>query len=370
MLRTVNGHWIMAPGTCVKGYTLVLSSWTPRVGNEYAITSLKVWVQFHLLPQEYFSKENGELLGARAGKVLSVDFSDDTPAAWSNYLRAHVEINIEDPVVSATSIGARKQSKKERRLVASPPVISASSAAPSTGFVPVYNQAVSKISRRMKETKGPRALIWIPKETANNGRDKKLPENGNEVVSVWAGGGKLAEDFPCSKETDVGFSTHKKLTLVNLKVAGEANGPAQDLCGPVYERVGGEKGLSCNVVGGLEVDNFNSVGKKPVGPIAELCGEASLGVNLANGHGSSSINAQETNVIFDEGRALSNFFQAQDTFLQELKMFGNLDLFEIKNLGGDIGVKTSSEQNERTTPIKKRKIPESSTPLHYRPWKI
>uniref|UniRef100_A0A803PSC8 CCHC-type domain-containing protein n=1 Tax=Cannabis sativa TaxID=3483 RepID=A0A803PSC8_CANSA len=262
---------------CVKGYTLVLSSWTPRVGNEYAITSLKVWVQFHLLPREYFSKENGELSGAQAGKVLSVDFSDDTPAAWSNCLRAHVEINIEDPLVSGCFFDLSDGVKR-----------------------------------------------WV--------------QFKYEKIGIFC--------FHCGRlgHQRRGCGLSSPDTILNL-----VGIPFPHASTRLFS---------------------NSSYSDPVGPGVELCGEASVGFNMANGHGSSSINAQETNVIFYEGRVLSNFFQAQDTFLQELKMFGNLDLFEIKNLGGDIGVKTSSEQNERTTPIKKRKMLESSTPLHYRPWKI
>ncbi|KAF4355027.1 hypothetical protein F8388_026528 [Cannabis sativa] len=70
----------------------------------------------------------------------------------------------------------------------------------------------------------------------------------------------------------------------------------------------------------------------------------------------SSTCGQEVNFHHDETLALSNFFQAQETLLHELKKFGNLDLYEIKAIGGDIGVPTASEINERTTPFKKRKF--------------
>ncbi|KAF4366970.1 hypothetical protein F8388_022758 [Cannabis sativa] len=274
---------------CVKGYTL-----------------------FHLLPREYFSKENGELSGARAGKVLSVDFSDDTPAAWSNYLRAHVEINIEDPLVSGCffdlSDGVKQwvQFKYEK--------------------IGIFCFHCGRLGHQR------RGCGLSSPDTILNLVGIPFPLYGPWLFSnssysdVFSGATSIGERKQSKKERRL-----------------DASPPAIPAC---------MKGL------------------EPVGPGVELCGEASVGFNMANGHGSSSINAQETNVIFYEGRVLSNFFQAQDTFLQELKMFGNLDLFEIKNLGGDIGVKTSSEQNERTTPIKKRKMSESSTPLLYRPWKI
>ncbi|KAF4369748.1 hypothetical protein F8388_018805 [Cannabis sativa] len=253
---------------CVQGYTLVFSSWTPRVGNEFSISSLQVWVQFYLLPREYFSGANGELLGPRAVK--------------------------------------RKGNQQ----------------------------------------------IWIPK-ASDTGRELSLPEKGKGVVSGLTEGGKASVAFSCLRDADVDFSNKKKMALVSLSGAvGKDVGSALGKCGPDFAEAGGEGVLSVIEAIGPAGYKSNSRCKKVVGPGLVHFGDACVGNGLAIGPGSSSINGQETNVICDEGRALSNFFQAQDTFLQELKMFGNLDLFEMKNLGGDIGVKTSSEQNERTTPIK------------------
>ncbi|KAF4382121.1 hypothetical protein G4B88_009411 [Cannabis sativa] len=71
---------------------------------------------------------------------------------------------------------------------------------------------------------------------------------------------------------------------------------------------------------------------------------------------------------FDEETALSQFFNAQEELLHDLKHFGKLDLYEIKKIGGDIGVPTASDTNERTTPFKKRKF-EGSASLCTRPHK-
>ncbi|KAF4377913.1 hypothetical protein F8388_018514 [Cannabis sativa] len=84
----------------------------------------------------------------------------------------------------------------------------------------------------------------------------------------------------------------------------------------------------------------------------------------------SSTCGQEVNFHHDESLALSNFFQAQETLIHELKKFGNLDLYEIKAIGGDIGVPNASEVNERTTPFKKRKFDGASASLCSRPWKL
>ncbi|KAF4380903.1 hypothetical protein G4B88_028276 [Cannabis sativa] len=74
-------------------------------------------------------------------------------------------------------------------------------------------------------------------------------------------------------------------------------------------------------------------------------------------------------VLSDEEKALSKFFQAQEKLLYDLKNFGELDLYEIRKIGGDIGVPASSKINERTTPFKKRKF-EASASLCSRPHKI
>uniref|UniRef100_A0A803Q3Y4 Uncharacterized protein n=1 Tax=Cannabis sativa TaxID=3483 RepID=A0A803Q3Y4_CANSA len=84
----------------------------------------------------------------------------------------------------------------------------------------------------------------------------------------------------------------------------------------------------------------------------------------------SFICGQEVKLHHDEKLALSNFFQTQNTLLQELKNFGSLDLYEIKAIGGDFGVPTISETIARSTPLKKRKFDGASTSLCPRPWKL
>ncbi|KAF4374094.1 hypothetical protein G4B88_018066, partial [Cannabis sativa] len=94
-----------------------------------------------------------------------------------------------------------------------------------------------------------------------------------------------------------------------------------------------------------------------------------LGNALMNG-GSQLISGNEilAEPSCEEGKALSKFFKAQEVLLYDLKHFGKLDLYEIKSLGGDVGVLTTSETNERTTPFKKRKF-EGSASLCTRPHK-
>ncbi|KAF4382563.1 hypothetical protein F8388_015391 [Cannabis sativa] len=74
-------------------------------------------------------------------------------------------------------------------------------------------------------------------------------------------------------------------------------------------------------------------------------------------------------VLVNEEQTLAQFFNAQEELLHDLKHFGKLDLYEIRNIRGDIGVPASSEVNERTTPFKKRKF-EASASLCCRPHKV
>ncbi|KAF4350213.1 hypothetical protein G4B88_000139 [Cannabis sativa] len=69
-----------------------------------------------------------------------------------------------------------------------------------------------------------------------------------------------------------------------------------------------------------------------------------------------STNLHEAQEHLNEEIALAQFFNAQESLLHDLKHFGKLDLYEIRSIGGDIGVPASSEVNERTTPFKKENL--------------
>ncbi|KAF4378301.1 hypothetical protein F8388_010740 [Cannabis sativa] len=42
---------------------------------------MRVWVQVHIIPHEHFSKDNGSLMGGKAGKVTQVELQEDNPAS-------------------------------------------------------------------------------------------------------------------------------------------------------------------------------------------------------------------------------------------------------------------------------------------------
>uniref|UniRef100_A0A803Q3B6 peroxidase n=1 Tax=Cannabis sativa TaxID=3483 RepID=A0A803Q3B6_CANSA len=95
----------------------------------------------------------------------------------------------------------------------------------------------------------------------------------------------------------------------------------------------------------------------------------SLPPSFYDGSSMGPVGVVEAEPILGEDRALSLFFKAQEKLLYDLKHFGKMVLFEIKNIGGDIGVLPTSETNERTTPFKMRKF-EGSASLCSRPHKI
>ncbi|KAF4396466.1 hypothetical protein G4B88_019266 [Cannabis sativa] len=89
-----NGPW------CFCGYTIVLKEWSPKTVGPVVFKWLRIWMQIHNLPHEYFSCANGNLLGSLAGKVVKVDLEDDKPFTWSKVLRVLVDIDFEKPLVS------------------------------------------------------------------------------------------------------------------------------------------------------------------------------------------------------------------------------------------------------------------------------
>ncbi|KAF4372830.1 hypothetical protein G4B88_028805 [Cannabis sativa] len=57
-----NGSW------CVRGYTFILKAWTPRTALSISFDSTRIWIQIHNLPRDYYSAENGRILGGKLVK--------------------------------------------------------------------------------------------------------------------------------------------------------------------------------------------------------------------------------------------------------------------------------------------------------------
>ncbi|KAF4382130.1 hypothetical protein G4B88_009420 [Cannabis sativa] len=84
-----------------KGYTFVFQAWSPCFEGSTLVDSLKLWVQIHNFPHEYFSVANGNRLGGLIGKFICVELEEDKPMSWKLFLRVLVEIKIEKPLVSS-----------------------------------------------------------------------------------------------------------------------------------------------------------------------------------------------------------------------------------------------------------------------------
>ncbi|KAF4363728.1 hypothetical protein G4B88_000957 [Cannabis sativa] len=88
-----NGPW------CIRGYTLVLQAWTPTIDGSVVFNLLRVWIQLHNLPHEYFSISNGSLLGGLVGKVVKIGLEEDKPALWNQFMKVQVDIDFNKPLV-------------------------------------------------------------------------------------------------------------------------------------------------------------------------------------------------------------------------------------------------------------------------------
>ncbi|KAF4375862.1 hypothetical protein G4B88_002209 [Cannabis sativa] len=85
------------------------------VPNQYYSTqacSMRVWVQVHIIPHEHFSKDNGSLMGGKAGKVTQVELQEDNPASRSKLLKVLVEKDINAPLFSGCFFDLEKGVKK------------------------------------------------------------------------------------------------------------------------------------------------------------------------------------------------------------------------------------------------------------------
>uniref|UniRef100_A0A803PAI9 CCHC-type domain-containing protein n=1 Tax=Cannabis sativa TaxID=3483 RepID=A0A803PAI9_CANSA len=204
--------------------------------------------------------------------------------------------------------------------------------------------------------------------------EEKSPANLPISISNLAEPSKKSGKGKGFCEMDVGpaLSSNGPVSKVGFSIGASSRGPSNKSIVPNFSIHGTEPFLENNKSDLLLIkdsgpcDIFGPSGLPVLqGKNTTSCDKSTKSMSIE-----SSTCGQEVNFLHDESLALSNFFQAQETLIHELKKFGNMDLFEIKAIGGDIGVPTASDVNERTTPFKKRKFDGASASLCSRPWKL
>ncbi|KAF4377766.1 hypothetical protein F8388_011519 [Cannabis sativa] len=467
-------NWAIANGPwCVRGYTLALQDWTPSVDGPIVFNSLRVWVQVHHLPHEFYSSANGYLLGGLVGNVIKLDLEEDKPASWTTFFKVQVDIDIHRPLFSGCFFDLNSGVKQwlqvkfekigifcyncgrlghQRRgcSLSSPvtvakcdgipfsmygPWLSTSSTYHDVFSGPVYGGSSNFSSLAVVKNGGAhRPLLASPTPVAGGSKGfsgirlewhPKQSDAGyeNSFTVLGNGGdkggllqGKASEGIASLGRLSVEGGKLKNLNssnnAVDLSLDGgpPSCGPDLNIIGPIEKHlVYGPKDfnqgnlLPCGLKevvqgnllpsgpnhqdlpplnkGGPDVMelhlNKNSYVGHCVDPIGSSLSPNCIGpvpLDQANGGQdgltpSMPLGECEDQVRMNEDLALSQFFKAQEELMNDLKHFGKLDLYEIRKIGGDIGVPASFEVNERTTPFKKMKF-ESFASLSSRPHKI
>ncbi|KAF4360745.1 hypothetical protein F8388_011464 [Cannabis sativa] len=243
---------------------------------------------------------------------------------------------------------------------------------------------------------------WVQKGSSGE-RATNYAVNSNEVGLSLNCGGKNTVSFPYLETSNVLLKPREPLVKGGLCTDVEllGVGPSKDKCGMGHDVIGpGIEGSMCHGPGKLCNKVIEGEGDVSGGPgrVEALESKWAAGSNdLVRPKEVKALNGKERNEVNggprgnecdlveenktqesfasgtehqgDEERALTHFLKAQEKLLYDLKHFGKLDLYEIKKIGSDIGVKPTSETNECTTPFKKRKF-EGSASLCTRPNKI
>ncbi|KAF4376058.1 hypothetical protein F8388_022579 [Cannabis sativa] len=435
-----NAPWLF------RGYTFALHAWVPGIEGSSSVNVVRIWVQFHNLPHEYFSVANGNLLGGRIGEVIQVEIDEEKPATWG---KRWIQFKYEKIDIFCYNCGRLVHQRRGCSL-SSPVTVENVDGS----MHPLFGPWLSTASRFHDVFSGDKAQAglsarggssivalnggesWVPK-ALEDGRAPKLARNGNKAEIHLNETRKISVNFPssaavtqemevinplvidgvCPGVGSVAVGSNKDLNVLGRvsvgprRIENVSSGPGVNLekrfsgSLEVYdvnlnEETVGDNGLCAGPSsngprlgdnGGPTLFISNDVASNPNG-INELGGNgkprdkgcSSLviynGVNTQKGIGqadkpTSLVPSIEPEVVCGakvlsyEEKALTKFFHAQEKLLYDLKNFGELDLYEIRKIGGDIGVPASSEINERTTPFKKRKF-EASASLCSRPYKI
>ncbi|KAF4354120.1 hypothetical protein G4B88_017005 [Cannabis sativa] len=383
----------------------------------------------HNLPHEYYSMDNGNQLGGMLGKVILVELDEEKPVTWGSFFRVLVDINFLNPLVSGCYFDLTSGEKRwiqfkfekigifcyfcgrlghQRRgcSLASPVTVESVDGS----AVPLFGPWMSTASRFLDVFSSVTKPVMPPSVEMQVGSDVR---DGKMVVAGH--GGPVGGSNP---KTAGGRNRWKRVTgrvlpghklgvsqewvqkagsgkrALNHAVNGNKVGLSLNFGGKISESISSletsnvvmkdgyplVKGGLCivdNLLGAGPSKDKNDLGLDVVGPGCE--------VSLCNGPGKLCYDGLEgerdvsggpgRENIKDKHWAVGSKSLMRSNELIVLKgkekgeHFGNLDLYEIKKIGGDIGVKPTSETNERTTPFKKRKF-EGSASLCTRPNKI
>ncbi|KAF4366807.1 hypothetical protein G4B88_018230 [Cannabis sativa] len=99
--------WVLDHGPwCIKGDLLVMMSWSSSFGiKELSFNTRRLWIQIHNLPHDLFFRANANLLGAQAGRDVSIELDESKLVSWNNWIRVQVEIETDGSKSSMKNLG-------------------------------------------------------------------------------------------------------------------------------------------------------------------------------------------------------------------------------------------------------------------------
>ncbi|KAF4396757.1 hypothetical protein F8388_004725 [Cannabis sativa] len=333
-----NDPWI------VKGSHLLLKTWSPlsKILNSFMVARL--WVQIHNLSFEFFSIVNGNDMGALVGSVVKVYLDENKPATWSKWLRILIDVWIESPLFLGSYI--KNDNGTKIWIQFNPDSITSTDGSRFPLFDPWLN---------------------VRSTYTNCFASKPL----SPVVSEAPGNATVVD-----KSQEMPFSSPPRHLNVNRNNIGEASNKmirrAQFLRRPKKTtprpRPSNGKGKRANwipqnpnrmpeflfssssihVVGVLTVNEKGGTNTSfPILNHLKKNDPRALNEEFKKKRNCNSLLANEG--VFECG-------PATETFLMELKQFGEIDSFEIKAIDGHIGVQTTSNVNAKTTLFKKENL--------------
>ncbi|KAF4381320.1 hypothetical protein G4B88_031347 [Cannabis sativa] len=386
-----NGPW------CVKGFSLVLLAWPPGFGTlAPSFTNIRLWIQIHFLPHDYFSRINANILGAQAGKVLFIDLDESRPFSWNKWIQLN-----ESGTRESSKAAKRIDGKKRMPTLLSSPVSMRGngSGAVGDGSLPGSRKAlVSSAGQRLRSRF---FKAWVPKMVlkAQEGGSRVLHFSGKSRTNPRMDRGNEPAALPNLEDNSnlgvifEGDKERSPLTPVPLldksvglvKLGNKDIGPGSfvgrdDWVNKLNTQMLGDAVLGDNsgrVIKAhdtLTAANANLMGGPgpmiiPVGLSPSVRSKMNIfeGDYLVGGNCTSFL-GRDSSSQHEEKRALASFFQAQEDYIKELDALGYSGKNKRKSFGIVIGVQPTSDCNERTTPVKKWRLDLETSSLGKRPF--